>query len=84
MQCALFVIMTLESNQQSFSLRQEYLLVDSVLRIDNSRQSVIRAIPCSPLTSSCTVCYNTSNKSLYFSLSNHVNYDMIAHVFQKL
>ena len=39
--------------------------------------------PFSPLTSSCTVCYHIPNKRLYFSLSYHVNYNIMAYVFQK-
>ena len=55
-----------------------------ILRIDNRRQSVIRAtLHCSPSLIH-TISYHIPNDSLYFCLSYHVNDVMIDLIFRKL
>ena len=54
------------------------------LRIDNRRQSVIRATLHYSLAMRCIASYHIPNDSLYFCLSNHVNEDMVYFIFRKL
>ena len=55
-----------------------------VLRIDNRRQSTIRATFHCCLCIITTISYPISNESLYFCLYNHVNDDMNNLIFRKL
>ena len=56
----------------------------TTLRIDNRRQSVIRAtLHCSPSLIH-TISYHIPNDCLYFCLSYHVNDVMIDLIFRKL
>ena len=55
----------------------------NLLRIDNSRQSVIRETLPSFASISSTVSYYTSNQRSYFSLSNETNHIGITCLFMK-
>ena len=61
-------------------------LIDSPheLRIDNRRQSVIRATFHYSLVIKCRVLCHISNDSLYFCVSSHINHVMIDFIFQEL
>ena len=59
-------------------------VISFVLRIDNRRQSTIRATLHSSLALSYTMSYDIPNGSLYFCLPNHINYVMIDLIFREL
>ena len=54
------------------------------LRIDNRRQSVIRATSHYSLLIRCIVLCHISNDSLYFCVSSHINDVMVNFIFQEL
>ena len=54
------------------------------LRIDNRRESVIRATLHCSLSVISTISYHIPNDSLYFCLSNHINDMMIDIIFREL
>ena len=60
------------------------VIIVSLLRIDNSRQDVIRATLLFSAAIISTLSYHTSNCSLYSSLSNKTTYVWITSVFMKI